>query len=396
MTYGNYPDLSLVKRALVIKMRHHGDVLLTSPLFTNLKTAIPRASIDAFIYKDTLPMLEGHPAISKYILYDKEWKKLSLFAKINKEIALLKAIRAGGYDLVINLTEGDRGAIAAKISGAKIRVGFDPKNSFCKKGAFTHLVKLCPHPRHNVERQLDVLRRMGIFPTDEQRDLYLHIPEEARQKVASMLSRQEILPGEYILIHPASRWKFKCLSTKQMAQTILSLRKKGLKVVISAGPDAEEIAMVKEILSQVPDSCVLNCAGQLTLKELCALIEMSRALICVDSVPLHIASATKTPVVVMFGPTSEQNWGPWMNQRAKVVTQEFSCRPCYQDGCGGSKVSDCLFSLPVSAILSALDEVLCNSLYNLKSSPKYEDLASGFSSSSCTVPDIKTCPSRTR
>lgn len=207
-----------------------------------------------------------------------------------------------------------------------------------------------------------------------------------------MLSREEILPGQYILIHPVSRWKFKCLSTKQIAQTILALRKQGLKVVISAGPDPEEIAMVKEILSLVPDSGVLNCAGKLTLKELCALIEMSRALICVDSVPLHIASATKTPVVVMFGPTSEQNWGPWMHSRAKVVAQVFSCRPCYKDGCGGSKMSDCLFSMPISAILSALDEVL----YNLKSSPKYEDLASGFSSSSCTVPDIKTCPSRTR
>lgn len=134
MTYGNYPDLSLVKRALIIKMRHHGDVLLTTPLFTNLKKAIPDATIDAFIYKDTLPMLEGHPAISEYLLYDKEWKKLSLFGKIKKEITLLKAIRSGGYDLVINLTEGDRGAIAARLSRAKVRVGFDPKIPSARKG----------------------------------------------------------------------------------------------------------------------------------------------------------------------------------------------------------------------------------------------------------------------
>ncbi len=127
---------------------------------------------------------------------------------------------------------------------------------------------------------------------------------------------------------------------------------------MSAGPDAQEIAMVEEILSLAPDVPVLNCAGKLTLKELAALIEMSKALICVDSVPLHIASAAKTPVVVMFGPTSEQNWGPWMHPNAKVVTQKFTCRPCYQDGCGGSKVSDCLFSIPQHAILSALDEVL--------------------------------------
>jgi heptosyltransferase-3 len=375
MTYGNYPDLSLVKRLLVIKMRHHGDVLLTSPLFSNLKKAIPNAQIDAFIYKDTLPMLEGHPAISGYLLYDRGWKKLSLLKKIGKEVGLLKAIRSKGYDLVINLTEGDRGAIAAMVSGSKCRVGFDPKGSglLGKHKAFTHVVKGCPHPRHTVERQIDVLRRIGIFPEPEERDLYLHIPNAEKSKIAAMLQQEEIRSGNYILIHPVSRWKFKCLSTKQIAQLIAVLNERGLRIVMSAGPDAQEIAMVDEILSLVPEVAVLNCAGKLTLKELAALIEMSRALICVDSVPLHIASATKTPVVVMFGPTSEQNWGPWMHPRAKVVARAFSCRPCYQDGCGGSKMSDCLFSIPQNAILAALDEVLgerSQFLYNLKSSPK--------------------------
>lgn len=363
MTYGNYPDLSDVKRALVIKMRHHGDVLLTSPVFTQLKKTLPHASIDAFIYKDTLPMLEGHPAISSYLLYDRTWKNLSVWNKLRKEIALLKIIRASHYDLVINLTEGDRGAIAALVSGSACRVGFDPKKSglFGKKKAFTHIVKACPHPRHTVERQLDALRRIGIFPAPDERDLFLHIPEAAKQKATEWLQREEILPGTYILIHPVSRWKFKCLSTAQIARLLDELHERNLRIVMTAGPDAQEIAMVDEILSLVPHVPVLNCAGKLTLKELAALIAMSKAMICVDSVPLHIASATKTPVVVMFGPTSEQNWGPWMHESAKVVTRPFSCRPCYQDGCGGSKKSDCLLSIPTHAILAALDEVLSKS-----------------------------------
>jgi heptosyltransferase III len=360
MAYGNYPDLSLVERALVIKMRHHGDVLLTSPFFSNLKKFIPKAQIDAFIYKDTLPMLEGHPGIADYLLYDRDWRALSPFAKVIKELKLFREIRSRGYDLVINLTEGDRGAIAARVSGAKCRVGFDPKGSglFKKRALFTHLVKACPHPRHTVERQLDVLRRMGIFPAPEERDLYLHIPLEAKQRIAALLKQQGIQVGRYILIHPASRWRFKCLSAGQIAQLIVALHQRGLHVVMSTGPDPQEIAMAQEILSLAPDVPVFNCAGTLTLKELAALIEMSQALICVDSVPLHIASSTKTPVVALFGPTSEQNWGPWMHPKAQVVTQTWSCRPCYQDGCGGSKKSDCLLSISEHAILSALDGVL--------------------------------------
>lgn len=166
MAYGNYPDLKSVERVLVIKMRHHGDVLLTSPLFSQLKKHLPEAKIDAFLYADTLPMLEGHPAISDFLLYDKAWKKRSFLYKMRKEIALFWQIRKKKYDLVINLTEGDRGAIAALVSASPLRAGFDPQGQgmFGKSKLYTHIVKNCPHPRHTVERQLDVLRRIGIFP----------------------------------------------------------------------------------------------------------------------------------------------------------------------------------------------------------------------------------------
>lgn len=360
MTYGDYPPLNDVKRALVIKMRHHGDVLLTSPLFSNLKRAIPSAQIDAFIYKDTLPMLEGHPDIANFILYDRGWKKLSVLKKIGREVSLLKTIRSRKYDLVINLTEGDRGAIAAWVSGSSIRVGFDPKKTgfFGKGKIYTHVVKACPHPRHTVERHLDVLRRIGIFPRPEERDLFLQIPEVAINTTLDLLQKEELRPRNYLVIHPVSRWRFKCLSTKQMAELIHILHERGERLVMTAGPDAQEMAMVEEILAQVPDVPVLNLAGKLSLKELAAWIQMSKALICVDSVPLHIASALKAPVVVMFGPTSEQNWGPWMHGRARVVAQAVSCRPCYQDGCAGSKMSDCLYTMPLKMILSALDDVL--------------------------------------
>jgi heptosyltransferase-3 len=133
-------------------------------------------------------------------------------------------------------------------------------------------------------------------------------------------------------------------------------------VILTAGQDPQEIAMVQEILSLAPQVRAFNWAGKLTLKELSALISLSRALLCVDSVPLHIASATKTPVVALFGPTSELNWGPWMHPKARVVTNNFSCRPCFQDGCGGSKMSDCLFSIPPKKILAALEEVFVQNL----------------------------------
>ncbi|HEX2579178.1 MAG TPA: putative lipopolysaccharide heptosyltransferase III [Rhabdochlamydiaceae bacterium] len=351
MKYGNYPDLTRVKKILVIKLRHHGDVLLTSPVFSNLQAAIPQAEIHAMVYQDTIPMLDGHPAIQKFLAYNRDWKKLGLFWKVLKEFSLLKRVRKEKYDLVINLTEGDRGAIAAFVSGAKICVGIDPegKGFRGKRKIYSHIVKNCKTPRHTVEKNLDALRRIGIFPTAEERDLFFAIPEESKKRV------EKLHPRGYFLLHPVSRWKFKCWPTSLVAKLIRDLHQRGEKIVITASPDTSELQMVDEILKLAPEVPVLNLAGKTSLKDLGALIAMSRCLVCVDSVPLHMSSALKIPTVVLFGPTSEINWGPWQNPKARVVVQNLPCRPCFMDGCGGSKKSDCLLTLPVSRVLSAID-----------------------------------------
>lgn len=348
-SYGGYPDLRFVKKILIIKLRQLGDVLLTGPVFSALKNHMPEAEIDAYVYSEAIPMLEGHSAISQCLVYDRNWKKEGFFKKLWYEWKVLRRIRAEGYDLVINLTEGDRGAIAAKISRAKIRVGFDPKGSglFGKKKLYTHVVKNCPSLRHTVERNLDAVRRIGIFPSQQQRDLLLHIPE-------TDVAKMRDLAGEgFILIHPTSRWKFKCLPAQKMRQLVQIFAERGHSLVFTSGSDPEELAMIAQIVEGI--SC-LDLSGKVSLKELGALIQLSSAVICVDSLPLHMASALKKRVIAIFGPSSDVTWGPWRNPAAQIVSQNFSCRPCYQDGCGGSKVSDCLATLPVEAVLRAFDQ----------------------------------------
>jgi len=352
-------ELNLIKKILVIKTRHHGDVLLTSPIFSLLKKKLPAAQIDAYIYSETLPMLEGHPAITEFLLYDRKWKKLKIWTKLFKEWSLLWRVRKNHYDLVINLTEGDRGAIIGKFSGARYRIGFDPEGDglFGKKQLYTHIIKHCPHQRHTVEKQLDALRCLGIFPSPEERDLFLHVSQEVIEKMQGRLQEAGVSSENFVLIHPVSRWLFKCLSPQQIARLLEKLSARGEKIVITASPDPDEMAMVVEILCLVPHVPICNLAGKTSLKELAALIKLCRGLICVDSVPLHMASALKAPVVAIFGPSSDLNWGPWMHPKARVVAQKFSCRPCYRDGCGGSQKSDCLLTISVDQILAAFDNL---------------------------------------
>lgn len=340
MSYGNYPDLKGVKKILVVRMRHLGDVLLTSPVFSILKKALPEAKIDVLINQESLPMLQGNPAISHFILFDR--KKVPFFRKWKKEWRLYREIWKGKYDLVINLTEGDRGALAALFSRAAIKVGFDPegKGFKFKKTIYTHMTKVIKNPRHIVERQLDALRCIGIFPEKEERELFFFIPEEARLRVESLVQEP------FVILHPTSRWKFKCVPIKTMRALIQLLEKKGLKVVLTSGPDSEELKMAQQLECET----VLNLAGKLTLKEMGALVKKAQAVISVDTVIAHMASAFKTPLVVIFGPTSDKEWGPWIHPKSRVVFQPYSCRPCLIDGCGGSKVSDCLLTLSAHQI----------------------------------------------
>jgi len=335
MSYGSYPDLISVKRVLVIKLRHLGDVLLTTPLFSVLKRALPSAEIDAYIYEEGRPLLEDHPAISNVLSYDRSWKK-----NFFKEVQILWQLRKRRYDMVINLTEGDRGALVARVSGAKIRVGVD------RRRIYTHVAKSCPSLRHTVERQLDVLRRIGIFPRQEERELFLSIPHDAKRPIPW---------DDYILIHPTSRWRFKCLPVKTVCAVARSLIERGEKLVFTSGSDPTERAMIAEIIEGLPQDAVCSLAGAISLQELGALIEQCKVLFCVDSLPLHMASALKAPVLVFFGPTSEITWGPWRNPHAKILTEQISCRPCYLDGCGGGKVSDCLQHFSEKRIVSELE-----------------------------------------
>lgn len=355
-----YPDLSNIKKILVIKMRHSGDVLLMTPVLTQLKQALPQADIDAMVYQDTAPVLQNNRYISQVITYDKNWKKKNWFQKIYHEVTLLRFIRKQHYQIVINLTEGDRGAIVALISGAKIRVGFDPQGQgfFKKKSIYSHLVLEGAIPKHIVEKNLDAIRSIGIFPSQWDRDIYFQEPDPGF--ILKVLNKNLLQPKSYLLIHPFSRGEFKRWPMASFAQLIKKLHLRGETIALTSHRVPNEIAAVEKIMQLAPEVPIINLAGQDDLQDFAALILGSKLLICIDALPLHLAVGLKAPVVTIFGPTSETIWGPWNHPKAEVIKLNYPCRPCLQMGCGGSGYSDCLVQLSVDHVLEAVENKLKN------------------------------------
>jgi heptosyltransferase-3 len=336
-------------RALVVKLRHHGDVLLAAPVLSVLKAHAPGLDVDALVYDDTSPMLEDHPALADLYRIGRRWRSLGMWARLKRERALLGALRARRYDLLVHLTEHPRGAWLARLLGVRYSVApiVRARGGWWSK-SFTHLYPIARN-RHQVEVNLDALRRIGVQPGLQERQLHF-VPGEAAERRVDALG----LPAGFVHMHPTSRWHFKCWPAARNAELADRLAAEGHAIVLTSAP--EETPFIEEILGRTA-SQPLNLAGKLTLKELGALTARARLFIGVDSMPMHLAAAMGTPTIALFGPSGENEWGPWSVER-RIITSTHTCRPCGLDGCGGGKVSECLTLLPVDAVHAAARELL--------------------------------------
>jgi lipopolysaccharide heptosyltransferase III len=357
--------LAGIERVLVTKLRHHGDVLLASPVFSVLHQAAPHVEIDALVYAETAPMLEGHPAIARIHTIDRGWKKAGLRAQLAGERTLMRALKASPYQLLLHLTEHPRGLNLARALAPRYAVTRERRTGereWLWRRYFTHFYRL-PRttPRHTVETNLDALRRIGVQPGDGDRKLVLVPSAAAHARVEALLQAHSLSARGYVHVHPGSRWLFKCWTAAQSAALLDRIAGDGHAIVITAAPDPRERAMVDAIIEGVAVATrrrIVDLGGVLSLPELAALTAKARAFVGVDSAPMHIAAAMQTPVVALFGPSGEFEWGPWQVASRIVASDRHPCRPCGQDGCGGGKVSECLTTLPVARVHDALRSIL--------------------------------------
>jgi len=385
----NFQD---VRKILVIKLRHIGDVLLAVPVFRALRDHFGAIHISALVNSGTEDVLMGNPLISEILLFDRKVKGLSPVKRYLREIRFLKEVRTRGFDMTIDLTGGDRAAIISFVSGARYRLGWRPGKGFPgKKRLYTHL-SLPEAEKHMVLQNLDVVSQFGIDTGNLSVDF--HIPEKERAFVRALLRAEKVAENEPLVhIHPTSRWLFKCWKDEYMAEVMGWLVNQGLKVVITSSLDPKEINKAKKIVSLVSDFTpahnsalkkggmgrLLDLCGKTSIKQLAAVSESSTLFLGVDSAPMHIAAAVGTPVVALFGPSGAFNWGPWDNGSSlsgvqsavfkspycrrsgvqtfgihTVIQREWGCIPCGSDGCEGTKISKCLNDISPGEVMDVL------------------------------------------
>ncbi len=298
-----------MKRILIIQTAFLGDVILATPVVSELKRVFPEAKIDFLLKKGNESLVIGNPKINQVITFDKssgKWKAI---------LRLIKQCRATKYDLVINLHRFASSGMIAGFSKGKKRYGFK-KNpfSFMYTKSFDHSIG---DGTHEVERNLKLISEFGCSPKTRP-ELF---PSEKE-----MASVQSYLSDEFYCLAPASVWYTKQLPKEKWLELI---RKIGIKKTIYLLGGKDDFELCESILNDASMESIINLSGKLNLLESAALIQKATRTFVNDSGPLHLASAVNAPVTAFFCSTVPNfGFGPLSDDSEVKEVKDLECRPC--------------------------------------------------------------------
>jgi ADP-heptose:LPS heptosyltransferase len=142
---------------------------------------------------------------------------------------------------------------------------------------------------------------------------------------ANALRRDWKITRPYVILHPGSARREKLWKPERWAEVIDHFcRSNGIDLVLTSGPSPAEQANIAAIKNNVQQQ-IIDLSGKTDLLTLAALIAQARLLVTVDSAPMHLAAATRTPQVVLFGPTNPFHWRP--RESPALILQGKSAAP---------------------------------------------------------------------
>lgn len=294
-------------KILILQLRRLGDLILTSPALASIRVDLPTAKIVLAIEPDCEPLLPLLPGSPETIVIHRGLRDLKAWLQL----------RRGCFDWTIDLTRSDRSAWLTWLAASPNRVVSSrlKRKSKLRARLYNSFVDCAMKDMHTIDYYQQLLQPLGI--TASSGEISLQLPESARAAAAAIIAGQ-IGGRQFALFHPGSARQEKFWEPDRWAEVIhFATRQLDLHPVLSGGKGAREqshLAAIRQRL-QVP---VTDLSGEVDLLTVAALLEQARALVSVDSVPVHLASAFKTPQVVLFGPTNPFHWRP-RNSPAAVL-----------------------------------------------------------------------------
>jgi heptosyltransferase-2 len=317
-------DILHPKNIIVRMPNWVGDMVMATPVLSDLRKAFPDAKITAMCKVPLSELLEEDDEVDEIFCFS----KTSAFSRHSDRKSIVEKLQNGKYDLGIVLTNSLSSAWWFWQGKVENRLGFDTKG---RKFLLTHPVSFPENvsSQHLVTTYKMLLAPLGIPVSDTPPRIF--VSDKELQLAKTLLKQHGVQDHHTIVgINPGATYgSAKCWLPERFRDiTKRLLEDKNLFVVYFG--DQATASLVKEICQGL-SARVVNLAGLTSLRELAALLTFCDVLLTNDSGPMHIAAALGTPIVALFGSTSQKITGPY--RTGIVIQKHVECSPCYQRTC---------------------------------------------------------------
>jgi heptosyltransferase-2 len=332
-------------KVLVIKCRAQGDVLRTTPVLAGIRRKHPGAFITWVVDAETVDLLKPIPEIDRVLPMD-------------AETAL--ALQAQRFDAVYSLDKDPGLTALAALAQAPRKHGFTINahgnlEGFTPAAAYSLRLGVDDELKFKINRKTYQEMIFEAAELDWRGDDYAFVlPEEAKSKAAAFFKAKRVPAGRLnIGLNTGAGAKF---TTKQWPEAhflkLIRLLKRRLKANVFLLGGGRERALNKRLAAKAglpvhdtgTDNSLLDFAG---------FIDRMDAVVCSDTLAMHIALALKRKAIILFGPTCPQEIETY--GRGVKLFAGAACAPCYRQTCPDPV---CMESIKPEEVLQALRRLI--------------------------------------
>jgi ADP-heptose:LPS heptosyltransferase len=278
-------------RILIIALNGIGNLILATPIITNIKKNLPKAKVSVLTLRDSRGVLEQSEQVEELITFPAE-KSLS------QRLQFLIGLRKRGYDVSIypypnvNIMS----AIMGLLIGARKKVNFDYK-VWGKFVTFLNDISVpVDYDMHDVDKNLKVVKALGLKV--HTKEMLVGITKDDEKKVVQLLKRH-IKPRHIVVaMHMGSKEQLRVWPAENFAKVAEALSQHSNVKIVLIGKGTEREAA--ESYPQFKAKNIINLIDKLTIPETTVLLKRCRLLIGNDSGPMHMAAAVGTQTLIVY------------------------------------------------------------------------------------------------
>lgn len=312
---------------LVSRTDRAGDLILTLPVFRELKRAFPGCHITAHARSYTAPLLRLCREVDSIVLDDD-------FAPGLWQSELAETFKKADFDRAIIVHPTGRAILAAWRAGIPLRTG-RASNVYQLLLNDRRVQKRSRNEKHEYQYNLDLLE--GIVQRIDQSPWQFALDQTLTGTGADMLAGLGMAGKKPVVVHPGHGGSAYNVTTEMYAALTGQLLKHGIPVLVSLGPGEEKL----QSYFQAPERGQLGFVTSVPdLALLAGLFVHCAAFVGGSTGPLHLAAALNKPCVAFFPPVKAMTparWGP-VGCKSLVIKPDLGycngrCSGCNNAGC---------------------------------------------------------------